>query len=245
MFDSRDTFSYSTPNGQDETPGNGATVNGNNIWERDAFVNESSTFDAAFAHPAGRFYHHHANAPALRHILGDSVDYDASTNIYTESSNNEHSPIIGWCRDGLPVYGPYSYSDPEDSSSSIRRMISGFQLRDGSNGADDLRQNAGTDSQGMDTGRTTLPQWVERNDDSVSTTVLNPNRYGPSTSLVVGGETYALGRYLQDWAYKGDLNGYDLYEGASTDGGFIEGTHYDLNEYNARFTVTPEFPEGT
>ena len=97
----------------------------------------------------------------------------------------------------------------------------------------------------MDTGRTTLPQWVERNDDSVSTTVLNPNRYDPSTSLVVGGETYALGRYLQDWAYKGDLNGYDLYEGASTDGGFIEGTHYDPNEYNARFTVTPEFPEGT
>ena len=31
MFDSRDAFSYSTPNGLDETPGNGATVNGNNI----------------------------------------------------------------------------------------------------------------------------------------------------------------------------------------------------------------------
>jgi len=245
MFDSRDTFSYSTQAEEDETPRNQNTVNGNDVWERDAYTNEGVTFDPAFAHSAGFLYHYHANSPALRHLVGDSVDYDVSANVYSEAPNGEHSPILGWCRDGLPIYGPYSYSDPTDASSAIRRMISGYQFRDGSNGSTDLRVNTGTDSLGNMTGRTTLPQWVVRNEAAVTSVNLNPNRYGPSTSLIVDNETYSLGRYLQDYAYKGDLTGLDLYEGVATDGPFISGTHYDLNEYNVRFTVTPEFPNGT
>jgi hypothetical protein len=38
------------------------------------------------------------------------------------------SGIIGWAYDGNPIYGPYGYSDPEDTSSSIVRISSGYVL---------------------------------------------------------------------------------------------------------------------
>ncbi|MBK1880561.1 sulfatase-like hydrolase/transferase [Pelagicoccus mobilis] len=227
MFDSRDAFSYSTANGTDATPRNG--IQGDDVWNRDAYVNESVTFDAANAHQAGGNHHYHANPPALRHLLGGAVSYDESTNTYTEQigGNGKHSPILGWVRDGLPLYGPYGYSDPMDPASSIRKMVTGYQKRDGTNGSTNLSS----------TGRTTLPQWMIRNDSTVSTTTLAANRYGPAVNT-----TYTLGHYLEDYAYKGDLAGLSLYDGT---GSFNPDTHYDLNEYNVRYCVTPEFPEGT
>ena len=40
-----------------------------------------------------------------------------------------HSRILGIAADGYPIYGPYGYSDPQDSSSGVRRMLSGYALR--------------------------------------------------------------------------------------------------------------------
>ena len=57
---------------------------GDGIWNRDAYANEGVTFDAAYAHQAMNLHHYHANAPAVRHLLGDSVDYNESINRYTE-----------------------------------------------------------------------------------------------------------------------------------------------------------------
>ena len=51
MFDCRDAFSYSNTNGADATPGGSFT--GDGIWNRDAYHNESVTFDSAYAHQAG------------------------------------------------------------------------------------------------------------------------------------------------------------------------------------------------
>lgn len=226
LFDSRDAFSYDTSAGIDETPmtARDPNVDGDNIWNRDAYVNEGDTFDPAFAHQAGANHHYHANAPALRHLMDDSVDYDPVTNTYTEIPNGNHSPILGWFRDGLPLYGPYGYSNPGDSTSIIRRMVSGYQRRDGSNGSTDLAV----------VGRGTLPQWVVRNEGG--SIILPSDLLGPDVT-----QQYPVGHYLQDNAYKGDL-GLSLYEG---EGIFDETAHYDLNEYNVRFCVTPEFPEGT
>lgn len=36
--------------------------------------------------------------------------------------------MVAWAADGLPVYGPYGYSDPNDTSSGILRMTSRFRL---------------------------------------------------------------------------------------------------------------------
>ena len=42
-------------------------------------------------------------------------------------TGTNHSPIIGFAYDGNPIYGPYGYSDPVDSSTSIVRMQSGYK----------------------------------------------------------------------------------------------------------------------
>jgi YHYH protein len=148
----------------------------------------------------------------LRHLLGDHVDYNATTNTYTENpANLHHSPILGWMRDGLPIYGPYAYSSPLNASSGIRRMTSGFVLRNGSNGTDNLAT----------TGRTTIPAWAQRASGLAAA----------QTGAPVNA-TYPIGRYLEDNAYRGDL-------------GQTLGADFDLNEWNARYCLTPEFPAGT
>ncbi|MGZ0707730.1 sulfatase-like hydrolase/transferase [Coraliomargarita sp. W4R53] len=201
MFDSRDAFSYDLGTG-DDVQGN----TGDGAWNRDAYVNESVTFDAGNAHQAGSNHHYHANPPALRHQLGDSVDFDPATNTYTENFNGEHSPIIAWVRDGIPVYGPYGYSDPLDANSTVRRMISGYQLR--------------TDIAANGSARNSWPAWASR----VYSVVFAA---GPNVSA-----NYPLGRYLEDKDYKGDL-------------GLTLGVDFDLNEFNTRWCLTPEFPTGT
>lgn len=215
IFDSRDAFSYSTANGTDATPTNGIT--GDGIWNRDGYHNEGVTFDPALAHQAGNNYHYHAQPIGLRHQLGDHVDYNAATNRYTESAAavTKHSPILGWAADGLPIYGPYGYSSPNDAGSGVRRMVCGFVLRNGSDNTTNLST----------TGRTTLPAWAARVQNRSAT--LAANQYGPNVNA-----TYLLGHFIEDFDYLGDL-------------GFTLGTHFDLNEQNVRFCVTPEFPAGT
>lgn len=205
LFDCRDAFSYSFANSADATPGGAFT--GDGVWNRDAYHNESVTFDPAFAHQAGSNYHYHAQPIALRYQLGDHVDYNPTTNLYTESTApvTKHSPIVAWAQDGLPVYGPYGYSSPMDAGSGVRRMISGFALRSGL------------------TTRTSLPAWASRIQTAQGITFQN----GPAV-----GTGFLLGHYIEDYDYLGDL-------------GQVQGTHFDLNEQNARFCVTPEFPSGT
>jgi hypothetical protein len=41
-----------------------------------------------------------------------------------ESTSISHSPIIGWCYDGNPIYGPYGYSTI--NGGTIRAMVSGY-----------------------------------------------------------------------------------------------------------------------
>ena len=210
MFDPTDGFSYA--NGAEASPGTGQ-------WHRDAYVNEGITFDPGNTHQqnTGK-YHNHANPLALRYLLGDHVDFNEATKTYSESAAapDKHSPILAWLRDGYPLYGPYGYSDPLDPNSGIRRMVAGFVKRDGTTtGVDNITT----------TGRT-LPAWTTRNNGNISAT-------GPAVST-----TYPLGRYVEDWAYLGDL-----FKAGSTK--YQQGTDFDLNEYNVRWCVTPEFPLGT
>ena len=49
LFDSRDAFSYDTSQGVDDGPGAAVGVNGDDVWNRDAYINEGATFDNAVA----------------------------------------------------------------------------------------------------------------------------------------------------------------------------------------------------
>ena len=63
---------------------------------------------------------------------------------------------------------------------------------------------------------------------------LNGTTNGPTVS-----SSYPFGRYMEDNAYLGDLTN------SATGSNYVHGVDFDLNEYNGRFCVTPEFPGGT
>jgi hypothetical protein len=205
MFDSRDGFVWT---------GSAEAGNGTGYWNRDAWVNEGVTFDPGQAHQEQTGTHHyHANPPALRYLLGDNVTFNPTTKAYSENvaAPTQHSPILGWVRDGHPIYGPYGYASAMNAASSVRRMVSGYVLRNGQNGTQNLTT----------AGRTAIPQWAVRRYNVAAA------QTGPTVST-----TYPLGRYMEDNDYLGDL-------------GRTQGADFDLDEYNGRFCVTPEFPGGT
>jgi len=186
-------------------------------WTRNARFAEGLTFDPAGAHqPFTGESHHHISPSALRHELGDHMDYDPMTHTYTESMGTaNHSPILGWSFDGYPIYGPYGYSVANDANSSIGRMLSGFVPRDGSNGTIDL----------ISDGRSSLPTWAI--DAGHGDSPVNDSATGPNVDA-----DFPMGWYLQDYDYLGHL-------------GFTQGVHFDLDDSNGRWCVTPEFPLGT
>ncbi|HEU6449499.1 MAG TPA: YHYH protein [Verrucomicrobiae bacterium] len=189
----------------------------NGFWNRDAYVNEGVSFDAGYAHqPPDGQYHYHADPLGLRYELGDHVDFNPATKIYSESTNapTKHSPILGWAADGFPIYGPYGYSISNDAGSGIRRMVSGYVPRNGQFGTDNYSTNGAV--------RRYIPQWAARL-YGVPTNVLS----GPTVS-----SSYPFGRYMEDNDYLGDH-------------GYVQGRDFDLDEYNGRWCVTPEFPDGT
>jgi len=191
---------------------------GDGYWNRDALLNEAVTFDPGLAHQqqTGQ-YHYHVNPLALRYQLGDHVTYSASTNAYAEATTTAaHSPILGWGFDGYPVYGPYGYSSPLDATSPVRRMVSGFVKRDGTHGTGNLAS----------TGRSSLPNWAVAAQGRAGT-ALSAAQQGPLVST-----QRPLGYYQEDYDYLGDH-------------GYTQGIDFDLNVYNARYCVTPDYPQGT
>ena len=226
IYNTADGFSYSYLNSKDASP-NAGIGPGDGIWNRDAWPNEKVSFDNAQNHPqpSGQ-YHAHVTAFGARYLLGDNVLYNETTKQYSENTSTtvfKHSPIIGWINDGLPLYGPYGYSDPNDASSPVRRMISGYVLRNGEYGTVNLAS----------TGRTSLPRWAQL---AQSKTTLANNQYGPTIST-----TYELGHFSEDYDYLGDL-GYTQNINSTANGYTIR---FDLNQYNVRYCKTPEFPNGT
>jgi hypothetical protein len=92
-----------------------------------------------------------------------------------ETTSTDHSPIIGWAYDGIPIYGPYSYSTKQGGT--IVQMKSGYRL--------DLKANR--------------PSILE----------------------------FPAGFFVEDYTH------------------FNVSNEAVLDEYNGRFCITPEFPNGT
>ena len=57
--------------------------------------------------------------------LEDTFTVDATTGEFKEIT--QHSPIIGWAFDGIPIYGPFGYSDPDDINSEIKIIASSYK----------------------------------------------------------------------------------------------------------------------
>lgn len=199
------------------------TGNDGGYWNRDAYVIEGVSFDPANAHQQqDGTYHYHADPLGLRYLLGDHVDYNPLTKTYSEDTNapTQHSPILGWMADGFPLYGPYGYSNPTNPASGIRRMISGYVPRNGLNGTDNLSTNGAP--------RSTIPAWAQR------IFGVSADQPGPTVS-----SNYPFGSYMEDNDYLDDLTN------PATGSNYQQGVDFDLDEYNGRWCVTPEFPSGT
>jgi len=102
---------------------------------------------------------------------------------------NGHSKILGFCFDGYPIYGPFGYSDSDDSNSTCTLMTSSYVAKTG-------------DSHRPD-------NWKYTNSISVNDIAYN----------------LTAGAFVEDFDYA---------EGSGI-----------LDQYNGRYTVTPEYPEGT
>lgn len=250
IYDLGDAFSFNqsnatAPTATSVTGADAMGATGDGFWSRDALAVEIVTFDPGFAHQPGNNgqYHFHAQPKALRYQLGDNVKatYNATTNLntYTEDTTQlHHSPILGWAYDGFPIYGPYGFRVANDPTSGISRMRTGFVLRNGQNGTQNL----------IATGRVTLPKWAAIAQGYTNAASSNPypltaTQYGPTTTYQTTGPggltTYSLGRYTGDYDYLGDLIN------PATSAAFVKGTDFDLDQYNGRPCVTPEFPGGT
>ena len=77
----------------------------------------------------GGEYAHVSNPQTLRYVLGDNVFKNSNQVIRENEGTFLHSPILGWAFDGNPIYGPYGYTDPTDSSRGIRRMRTSYRLK--------------------------------------------------------------------------------------------------------------------
>jgi hypothetical protein len=105
-------------------------------WRRNLVSKHSNNLDDNYGFyflnndiSLGYGYSYLANPKSLRYELGDNI-----SSLFDEVTPLQHSPIIGYAFDGNPIYGPYGYSNPLNSSSSITRMTSSYSLKLNRNG---------------------------------------------------------------------------------------------------------------
>ena len=129
IYNTSDGFSYLNAHSEDASPTVTNFGNGDGIWNRDAFVNEAVSFDYALSHPQQNGeYHSHVNPIATRYELGDNIVYNSTTKNYSENLTTttfQHSPILGWMKDGLPLYGPYGYDGGSTGATAVATVSGG------------------------------------------------------------------------------------------------------------------------
>lgn len=97
LFNAKDAMSY----------------NNQNVWFRNAYFFEGSSFDDCLGHPAPNGeYHTHVNPTCL----------------YDDQNQQTHSPIIGYAFDGYPIYGAYGYTNA-NGTGGVKRMVSSYRTR--------------------------------------------------------------------------------------------------------------------
>ena len=87
------------------------------------------TFDSVLNLTEEYYYGRVGNPKQLRIALNDNL-----SSTFQEPQEKTHSPILGFAYDGVPIYGPFGYSDPTDSSSEVTKISSGYILKSSRSG---------------------------------------------------------------------------------------------------------------
>jgi hypothetical protein len=157
-----------------------------------------------------------------------------------------HSRIIGFSADGYPIYGPYGYSNPINSFSSVIPMVSGYSIRN--NGI----------NRPADTAITYTGNELGNSIELTSSTHVNVKVGMHIQGTGVSTLTNYIVTSVSTTSYYITLNqplslgpfGYNLFA-VYAPGSFIEDNFYDvtkastLDQHNGRYCVTPEYPFGT
>lgn len=160
-------------------------------WHQNAVYFENLGFDCAHGHPGpmSADYHVHQNPSAFNVSVAPTstvCNIYLADGLYVPDSAH-HSPLIGFAADGFPIYGAYGYSDPLNTSSPLKRMVSGYKLR-------------------SITSRTTLPDGTAATGPNL-TDIITSGLPG-STPLVA-----SLGAYEEDYEYVAGTGDLDEYNG--------------------------------
>jgi len=172
---------------------------------------------------------------------------------YTQTDG--HSKIIGFAADGYPIYGPFGYLNPEDSSSPVTRMTSSYQSSNTSDNrpaavtvnvtanttansyitvASTFGLNPGMRATVNTAGLTPQQYWIENVGLATATGPVpfpgGTNQIQLNANVTITKDTtitfeFLAGVFVEDWTY-------------------VQSSGL-LDQYNGRFCVTPEFPNGT
>ena len=100
------------------TPGQGAFIIPNI---------RSLTVNDFYRYP-GDFYLENKEKNALTYGVNGYFSNREGLEFSDPNPNTNHSVIIGWAKDGNPIYGPNGYSDPTSFTSPIKRLETGYVL---------------------------------------------------------------------------------------------------------------------
>ena len=160
-------------------------------WHQNAVYFENLGFDCAHGHPGpmSSDYHVHQN-PSAFNI--STVPTSSICNVYLADglyvpNSSVHGPLIGLASDGFPIYGAYGYTDANDPSSPIKRIVSGYRLR-------------------SITSRTTLPDGTAATGPALTDIITSP--LVGSTPLPA-----SLGAYEEDYEYVAGIGDLDEHNG--------------------------------
>ncbi|WDS61285.1 hypothetical protein SBM3_00206 [Synechococcus phage S-BM3] len=213
-------------------------------------------------------YYHTANPIGLRRQRGDNI---STTGAYTENQT-AHSKILGWTFDGTPVYGPYGYSNAYSSASTIKKIESSYAERtiatrnflpDGTILQSDevgppvdsvefivLNFISFTGSTDIFTSSQICTQVTSDTDDTTITGVNGiVDSYDPiNRKLLLSSVNGAFSQNMwiktpTAWAQIVSIPTIYKIGYFTADFQYTTGSG-DLDEYNGRFCVTPEFPDG-
>ena len=106
-------------------------------FQREAFVFGPDTIDEFY-------WQYRDNADGAVDYIGQYHYYTNPVAIYNDAPY-EHSPLLGYAFDGVPIYGPRSYSNT-DGTGEIRRLRSSYRLKTGARVAIGTELNVPTDN---------------------------------------------------------------------------------------------------
>lgn len=110
-------------NGVPFDPGTAELWNNNFEWHYEALAGYIPTnrnglgVDSSLAHvqPNGAYHYH-----GLPYLLLQKLDYQ------------KKMAVVGYAADGYPIYGNYGYSNAQDMSSGMKKLVSSYRIRKGS-----------------------------------------------------------------------------------------------------------------